>query len=52
MKRAQEQWKNDLVEYPKRSQVIRGWRDLLYNPKVHGVGLPVWPNLWPQNITG
>ena len=38
---------------PKGNRVIRGRRDLLYDPKGHGdlCGL-VWPSLWPLKVKG
>ena len=32
--------------------VIRGRRDLLYDPKVTVTFVSVWPSLWPQKATG
>ena len=38
---------------PKGHGVIRGRRDLLYDPKGHGdLCGRVWPSLWPQKVTG
>ena len=36
---------------PKGHGVIRGRRDLLYDPKVMVTFVVGWPSLWPQKVT-